>query len=324
MEVLLSALRAAGEPTRLRLLVLCAHMDLTVSQLVQVLGQSQPRVSRHLKLLWEAGLLERHREGSWVFFRLSTRGAGADLARTIVDALPHDDPVMQLDLERLERIRRDRERLAAEYFKRNSAQWDQIRSLYVDEALVEAKLQEMFATGAVGDLLDIGTGTGRIVKALAPQVGRAVGVDLSHEMLTVARANLERDQIRNCAVRHGDMYRLPMESGSFDAVTIHQVLHFAERPAAVIAEASRLLRPGGQLIVVDFAKHELEHLRDEHAHTWLGFHDEEIDDWCRKAHLDVSRPVALSGMPLTVVIWQARLPGTAGDGVRHRSGGART
>jgi ArsR family transcriptional regulator len=308
MDDLLSALRAAGEPTRLRLLVLCAHMDLTVSQLVQVLGQSQPRISRHLKLLWEAGLLERHREGSWVFFRLAARGASGELARTLVDALPDDDPVINLDLKRLEGIRRDRERLAAEYFKRVAAKWDEIRSLYVDEALVESKLQEVISAEAIGDLLDIGTGTGRIVKALAPQVEQAVGLDLSHEMLTVARANLERAQLRNCAVRHGDMYQLPMENGSFDVATLHQVLHFAERPAAVIAEASRVLKPKGRLIVVDFAKHELEELRDKHAHNWLGFDDEEINDWCRKAHLKMQPPIVLSGAPLAVVIWQARRP----------------
>jgi ArsR family transcriptional regulator len=297
-------------------------MDLTVSQLVQVLGQSQPRVSRHLKLLWEAGLVERHREGSWVFFRLATRGASGELARTIVDALADDDPVMTLDLERLEAIRRDRERLAAEYFKRNAAQWDEIRSLYVDEALVETKLKQVISAEAISDLLDIGTGTGSIVKALAPQVGRAVGVDRSHEMLTVARANLERAELRNCAVRHGDMYQLPMENGSFDAVTIHQVLHFAERPAAVIAEASRVLKPNGKLIVVDFAKHELAYLRDEHAHNWLGFDDDEINDWCRQARLKVKPPTILSGMPLTVVIWQARQPAPAN--AARATGGSRS
>jgi len=323
MEVLLSALRAAGEPTRLRLLVLCAHMDLTVSQIVQVLGQSQPRVSRHLKLLWDAGLLERHREGSWVFFRLATRGASGELARTIVDAIPNDDPLINLDLKRLEEIRRDRERLAAEYFEQNAAQWDEIRSLYVDEKLVETKLQELISAEAINELLDIGTGTGRIVKALASQVGQAVGVDLSYEMLTVARANLERAKLRNCAVRHGDMYQLPMESSSFDAVTIHQVLHFAERPAAVIAEASRVLKPGGKLIVVDFAKHELEYLREEHAHNWLGFNDNEINEWCREARLDVQPPAILSGMPLTVVIWRAHQPRVGGAGFSRGSGGSR-
>jgi ArsR family transcriptional regulator len=315
MEQLLSALKAAAEPTRLRLLVLCAHMDLTVSQLTQVLGQSQPRVSRHLKLLLDAGLLERQREGSWAFYRLTVRGAAAELARTLVDAIPQDDPVLSLDLERLDGIRRARERLAADYFRRNAAEWDEIRSLYVDEANVERRLLKLLPEGTVDDLLDIGTGTGRVIEIFGKRVGRAVGVDLSHEMLTVARTNLERAQLRNCLVQHGDMYRLPVQSASFDAVTIHQVLHFAEHPDAVIAEAARVLRPEGKLIVVDFGKHELDYLRDAHAHRWLGFRDDEVSGWCRDAGLEPQAPIFLPGEPLTVAIWAATLPHAAAQGV---------
>ena len=291
MEHLLVALRAAGEPTRLRLLALCAHMDLTVSQLTQILGQSQPRVSRHLKLLLEAGLLERLREGSWSFYRMAVRGAGSQIARTLVDAIPADDPTVNLDLERLQTIRRAREKLAAEYFQQNAADWDEIRSLYVEEGEVEGRLLELLAEREVEDLLDIGTGTGRMLEILGSRARRAVGVDLSHEMLTVARSNLERAELRNCLVRQGDMYRLPVENASFDAVTVHQVLHYAEDPAAVIAEAARVLRPEGRLFVVDFAKHELDDLRDEHAHRWLGFRDDEVSGWCRKAGLKSRPPV---------------------------------
>jgi ArsR family transcriptional regulator len=311
MEHLLVALRAAGEPTRLRLLALCAHMDLTVSQLTQILGQSQPRVSRHLKLLLEAGLLERLREGSWSFYRMAVRGAGSQIARTLVDAIPAADPTLNLDLERLQTIRRAREKLAAEYFQQNAADWDEIRSLYVEEGEVEGRLLELLAEREVEDLLDIGTGTGRMLEILGSRARRAVGVDLSHEMLTVARSNLERAQLRNCLVRHGDMYRLPVESASFDAVTVHQVLHYAEDPPAVIAEAARVLRPEGRLFVVDFAKHELDDLRDEHAHRWLGFRDDQVSGWCRKAGLKPRPPVFLPGEPLTVVIWTAARPAGA-------------
>lgn len=303
---MLSALKAAGEPTRLRLLALCAHMDLTVSQLTQILGQSQPRVSRHLKLLWEAGLLDRFREGSWVFFRLATRGPVVELARILVDSLDHDDLVLSLDFARLEKIRRERETLAADYFRRNATQWHEIRALHVDEAEVERQLLALIPNGEVEDLLDIGTGTGRVIEILGPRVRRAVGVDLSHEMLTVARSNLERAQLRNCLVRHGDMYQLPLQSGSFDAVTIHQVLHFAERPGEVIGEAARVLRPGGRLIVVDFDKHELEFLRDEQAHRWLGFREDEVAGWFGQAGLETGPVKFLPGDPLTVGIWQAR------------------
>ncbi len=306
LEELLSALKAVAEPTRLRLLTLCAHMDLTVSQLVQILGQSQPRVSRHLKLLSEAALLDRHREGSWVFYRLAERGAVAELARTLVDSIPQRDPVFSLDMERLEAIRRTRAELAADYFRRNAAHWDEIRALHVDEAEVEQRLLEIIAAAKVGDLLDVGTGTGRMAEILGTEVARIVGVDLSTEMLTVARANLERAGLRNCLLRQGDMYQLPMPAESFDAVTIHQVLHFAEQPGRVIAEAARVLRAGGELIVVDFGRHELDYLRQDQAHRWLGFRDDDISGWCGDAGL-VSQPTTfLPGDPLTVGIWHAR------------------
>ena len=222
--------------------------------------------------------------------------------------LPADDPKLNLDLERLQTIRRAREKLAAEYFQQNAADWDEIRSLYVEEGEVEGRLLELLAEREVEDLLDIGTGTGRMLEILGGRARRAVGVDLSHEMLTVARSNLERAELRNCLVRHGDMYRLPVENASFDAVTVHQVLHYAEDPAAVIAEAARVLRPEGRLFVVDFAKHELDDLRDEHAHRWLGFRDDEVSGWCRKAGLKPRPPVFLPGEPLTVVIWNAARP----------------
>lgn len=306
MDHLLASLRAAGEATRLRLLVLCAHMDLTVTQLTHILGQSQPRVSRHLKLLSEAGLLERFREGSWTFYRLASRGPGAELGQHLVDLVPHDDPIIALDLKRLAAAQDARAKLAADYFKRNAAEWHKIRGLYVDEAEVEATLMRLLEGEAVTDLLDIGTGTGRLLEVLGPAVSRAVGVDLSHEMLTVARSNLERAQIRNCVVRHGDMYQLPLADSEFDAITIHQVLHFADQPRDVIAEAARVLREEGRLFLVDFAKHEMEDLREQHHHRWLGFEDSQIAEWCKRAGLVPSDPVVLPSEDLTVEIWSAQ------------------
>ena len=308
MEHLLAALRAMAEPTRLRLVVLCARGELTVSELTQILGQSQPRVSRHLKLLCEAGLLDRFREGSWVLYRLSRSGPAGELAHQLVAACGETDPTIGLDLQRLAAIKRQRADLAAAYFRENAARWHKIRSLYVDEHEVEAALVEIIARADPRDLLDIGTGTGRMLEILAPRVEQALGIDQSREMLAVARVNLERAGLDNGRVRLGDMYQLALPDASFDAVVIHQVLHYAERPAAALAEAARVLRPAGSLVLVDFAPHALEFLRAEHAHCRLGFADSEIAEWCSTAGLDPAPPRALPGDPLTVMIWTATRP----------------
>jgi ubiquinone/menaquinone biosynthesis C-methylase UbiE len=311
MEELLAGLRAAAEGTRLRLLALCAQSELTVSEFTEILGQSQPRVSRHLKLLCDAGLLDRFREGSWVFYRLAQHARAATLAQLLVDLLPPGDATMALDRERLAAVKRQREEQAGAYFRANAAQWDRIRSLYVEEREVEAALLTLLPADGIRDLLDIGTGTGRMLEIFSPQVERAVGVDLSREMLAVARVNLERASLRNCSIRQADMYQLPLASASFDAVVIHQVLHYAERPAAVIAEAGRVLRPEGRLVIVDFAPHGLEFLRSEHAHRRLGFADAEVTAWCVAAGLEPEPARLLPGNPLTVALWQARRRGRA-------------
>ena len=311
MEHLLAALRAVAEATRLRLVVLCARGELTVSELTHILGQSQPRVSRHLKLLCEAGLLDRFREGSWVFYRLSQSDPASTLARQLVAACDETDPTIGLDLQRLNAIKRQRAEAAGTYFRENAAQWHRIRSLYVDEREVEAALVEIISTADPRDLLDIGTGTGRVLEVLAPQVQNALGIDQSREMLSIARVNLERAGLDNASVRLGDMYQLAVPDASFDAVVIHQVLHYADRPATAIAEAARTLRPAGILVLVDFAPHALEFLRDEHAHRRLGFSDAEVAEWCRAIGLDPGSPRRLPGDPLTVVIWTAHRPAAA-------------
>jgi ArsR family transcriptional regulator len=326
MDAILAALRAAAEPTRLRLLVLCAHSELTVSELTQILGQSQPRVSRHLKLLCDAGLLDRFREGTYAFFRLRQRGVMGNFAQMLVDALPEADRTLALDFERLEAIKRSRAITAAEYFRKNAEQWDKIRSLYVDEQEVERALLDLLPA-RIQDLLDIGTGTGRILELVADRVERAVGIDLSREMLAIARANLERAPRRNIQVRHGDMYQLPWPGASFDVVTIHRVLHFADDPGEALAEAGRVLRPGGRLVVIDFAPHDVERLRLEHAHRWLGFEEAQIGAWCRAAGMIPEPVVRLPGNPLTVCLWSATrsaeaalrpAPATLGHGKEER------
>ncbi|MGE5270644.1 MAG: ArsR/SmtB family transcription factor [Thiohalocapsa sp.] len=308
MDELLAALRAVAETTRLRLLVLCARGELTVTELAQILGQSQPRVSRHLKLLCEAGLLDRFREGSWVFYRLSSGSAAAALSRHLVAVCGTADETIALDLQRLAAIKRQRAELAAAYFRENASHWHKIRSLYIDEREVEAALTEIIAAHQPHALLDIGTGTGRMIEILGPRVEHAMGIDQSREMLAIARVNLERAGLANSLVRLGDMYQLPLADASFDAIVIHQVLHYADRPAEAVAEAARVLRPGGLLVIVDFVPHGLEFLRDEHAHRRLGFADSDIAAWCGAEGLTPDPPRHLRGDPLTVAIWTATRP----------------
>jgi len=302
---LLTGLRAVAETSRLRLLALCAQGDLTVSDLCAILGQSQPRVSRHLKLLCDAGLLDRLPEGNSVRLRLADNGAGGALARQILQLLPPDDETLRLDRERLDEIRAGRAAAAAAYFRKNAGRWNKLRALYADEDRVAAELRRRLPSEKSIDLLDVGTGTGRLLELMAPHIGRGIGIDLSRDMLAVARANLLRAGIGNCLVRQADMYRLPWAEPQFDVITIHHVLHFAEDPAAAIAEAARLLRLGGRLLIVDFAPHALERLRSEHAHRRLGFADGEIVKWCRAAGLRAQRVQHLPGKELTVSLWQA-------------------
>lgn len=314
---LLEALRAAGEPTRLRILALIARTELTVSELTQILRQSQPRVSRHLKLLNNAGLLERHQEGAWVFYRLADQGGRARVARTLVELIPQSDPEGVRDAQRLDAVRAVRARRATSYFRAAAAQWDRIRSLYVDEARVERAMLAASGKRPITEMVDLGTGTGRILQVFSERIGRGIGIDMSREMLGVARANLEKDGLAHCQVRMGDIYNVPLPDGSVDLATLHHVLHFLDEPAAVVAEAARLLRAGGRLLVVDFAPHGLEFLRTEHAHRRLGFADAEIIGWCRRAGLGpvtvkhLRPPAAGAGERLTVSVWCARRRGGA-------------
>jgi len=308
MEFLLNGLRAAGEPTRLRLLALCAHGELSVSELTQILGQSQPRVSRHLKLLVDAGLLERFREGALVFYRIAESTEQAVLARTLVDLLPTEDRDLNRDLGRLATIRERRAEIAGAYFKENAAQWDKIRALHVSEEQLEREFLDIVGDKRYGAYLDIGTGTGRILQLLADRVERGIGIDNSPEMLAVARTQLESASIRNIHVRKGDMYAMPVADESFDLTTLHLVLHYSFDPEVVIREAERALKPGGRLIIVDFAQHEQEHLRTEHKHQWLGFDDEDLKVILSNAGMLCGETRVMQGNPLTVNIWQAEKP----------------
>lgn len=305
MERFLRSLRSAAEPTRLRILALCARGDLTVSELTMILGQSQPRVSRHLKLLVDARLLQRFREGTWAYYRLSERAPEERLVRTLLTMMPTDDGTLIRDQERLDEIKKSRAAIAGEFFRQNATQWDQIRKMYINDLEVERALQALIPESDVGDLLDVGTGTGRILEIFGNSINRGVGIDLSREMLAIARVNLEKRGLNNCHVRYGDMNQLPFGDETFDAVTFHLSLHYAEDPADAIREAARYLGAQGRMIVVDFAPHSEQSLQTEHAHRWLGFNDADIGGWFASAGLVIRDVKRLPGDPLTVCLWSA-------------------
>ena len=308
---LTAALKAAGEPTRLRILALLAEAELTVSDLTEILRQSQPRLSRHLRLLTEAGLVDRFREGSWAFFRLGERGGTAEVARVLIGRLKSDDAIVLRDRERLAAVRTSRAAAAQNYFRRHAAEWDRIRRLHVADAAVESAIRTALADKPIRSLLDLGTGTGRMLELFGADIERGLGLDLSLDMLALARARLDRAGLKHCSVRHGDIYDLALPRDSFDVVIIHQLLHFLDDSARAIAEAARVLRPGGRLLVVDFAPHDLEFLREEHAHRRLGFAAETVTQWLEAAGLDVLRQETLPPGPqgkIAVSLWLARDP----------------
>ena len=299
------ALRAAGEPTRLRVLSLLAGEELSVMELSRILDQSQPRVSRHLKLMTDAGLIERFPDGARVFYRLTSETPARRLIDMVLDLL--DSAAGEADDRRLEEVRRDREIAAGAYFERIAPQWDRIRSLYVCESAVEAAILKAAGDGPFERVVDLGTGSGRMLTLLGRKAKMSLGLDLSHNMLNIARSNVARAGLDKVELRHGDIFSTRLPEQSADLVLVHQVLHYLADPAAAVAEAARLVMPGGRLLIVDFAPHALEHLRDEHQHRRLGFADEEMRRWLTGAGLEPSAPIALPPDTdgLTVVIWTA-------------------
>ncbi|WP_412049687.1 ArsR/SmtB family transcription factor [Hoeflea sp. Naph1] len=313
LEQCVEVLKAAGEPTRLRLIALLSQGDLTVSEMTEVLGQSQPRISRHLKLLGEAGLVERYQEGAWAYFRRTREGLRARLVQQALDAASPLDPHLARDAERLRTVKQARASRAEAYFSANAGRWNDLRQMHVSDERVESEILKLIGRTPFDGLLDLGTGTGRMLELLAGSYRRAIGIDSSRDMLAIARAQLDDAGITHASVRQGDIFNLPLDRESFDVVTIHQVLHFLHDPLPAIREAARMLRPGGRVIIVDFAPHDHEELRVEHAHARLGFSQAQVADWLEQCGLTVEHMVDLpadssENRTLTVTLWLARDP----------------
>ena len=308
MDLSLIIFRALADPTRLRILALLRRMELSVGELALALVQSQPRISRHIKILTEAGLISRRKEGAWVFLGLGE----AALLRPLLAALDGwaaqspPGPWEAADRARLAAVQAERARAAEAYFNAQAGSWDEMRSLYVGESEVEAAITALLADAPIGRLADIGTGTGRMLELFAPQAASALGLDRSPEMLRLARAKLAAAGLAAVELRQGDIYALSLPDGAADTVLLHQVLHYAQQPEAALAEAARILAPGGRLLVADFTPHEHEELRSRHAHARLGFSDEQMAAWFEAAGLTAETPQALAGGALTVKLWLGR------------------
>ena len=307
LDKLVNVLKAAGEDTRLRLLALLADGDHSVKDLTEILDQSQPRVSRHLKLLADAGLVQRHAEGAWAYYRLAPDGQGAELARWLTARVDPNDPDRKRDRARQAEARAEQQAIAADYFAKVADSWDLLRTLHVPEAAVEAAVLAELGGRTVDLLVDLGTGTGRMLEVLAPAYKRGVGVDSSREMLAVARSRLAAAGVTHAQVRLGDIGALDPAIGPADVIVIHQVLHYFDDPGRMLAQARRLLKPGGEILIVDFAPHDLEFLRTEHAHRRLGLSQEQMKDWAAIAGLDVLAmrefPSDTKDRGLTVCLW---------------------
>ena len=296
--------QAVSDPTRLRIVALLARMELSVGELAQLLDQSQPRVSRHVRILAEAGIVDRRKEGSWVFLAIAD-GERTGRLLQLIDAWTDagSQKVFDEDSARLDAVRADRSEAAARYFAAQAEVWDSIRSLHVAEAEVERAIDRALGKRGFATLVDIGTGTGRMIELFGPRASQAIGIDRSSEMLRLARVKLESAGVRS-SLRQGDMYALPLADDCADCVIIHQVLHYAHAPADAIAEAARVLGPGGTLLVVDFAAHDREELRVRDAHLRLGFADEMMAGWFAAAGLEIDQVEHLKGGELTVTLWR--------------------
>lgn len=313
LEPMIDILKAIAEPSRLRILALLCRGDLTVSDLTTILGQSQPRVSRHLKLLYEAGVISRYQEGAWAYFRLADTSVHSKICASVISELNPADGVLSRDYERMEQVKVLRQEKADSYFSKNARQWDRLRRLHVPDDAVETAMLNMMNGERFQSMLDVGTGTGTLLKLFASFYLRGLGIDMNREMLSVARVNLDNAGISHAQVRQADAAALPVESDNFDLVTIFQVLHFLDEPLEALREAARVLRPGGRLMIVDFAPHDLEFLREEHAHRRFGFSDTQIEHWLSEAGLQLLEtetfgPVKGQDNGLTVKLWLARDP----------------
>lgn len=315
MDHILNIFRALADPTRLRIMLLLQKMELAVGELAQILNQSQPRISRHIRILDEAGLAERRKEGSWVFLKPGPASELEILGRIFRSSKVAKSEQAMQDQAQLALVRKARAEMAEQYFSAHAEEWDAIRSLHLPEAEVERAMLALMRDAQLGKMLDIGTGTGRMVELFGPSAISIIALDKSPEMLRLARAKLLESEAENGSnlvqkteLKQGDFNQLPVANSAVDSVILHQVLHYAQHPEAVLAEVSRVLKSDGIVLIADFAAHDREDLRTEHAHARLGFSDDSMKRWLSASKLELLQTRTLDGGELTVKIWVARKP----------------
>jgi DNA-binding transcriptional ArsR family regulator len=291
----IDALKAISEPTRFRLVRLCAQGELTVSELMRIVGQSQPRVSRHLKLLQDAGILERFREQHWVFYRVAQEEHYQLLVSGLIKQIEKNETIIQLDQSRLIELQAARATLSETFIETELPDWLRLHEYHGDTARFESAVQDALAEKTVGHLLDVATGTGRMLKIVGPLASSGVGIDLSKKMVTVARSVLAESGLAHLTVRQEDMYQMRFAARHFDTITIDQVLYFATNPDALIKETARVLKYGGRLLVVAFTASKTAKTPPS-----VGIELSDIQQWIESAGLKITNTNILPGDSLDI------------------------
>ena len=284
---ILDSLSALSDPTRCRMLRLLDGNELTVSELCGVLQLPQSTVSRQLKTLADADWVASRRDGTSRYYALSLDGADGPRARLwqLTSGQLASRPGVQQDARRLSRVLARRSEASQQFFATSAGQWDKLRDeLFGGTFAAEALLSLLSPDWIVADL---GCGTGALLPTLAPQVGRVIGVDASDEMLSTARRRVAG--LDNVELRRGSLEALPLDAASIDVATLMLVLHHVPSPADALADAARVLKPGGRVLVTDMTPHDREEYRLRMGHVWLGFSEDHMRRLLAQAGFDKVR-----------------------------------
>lgn len=280
---MLDLLKALADPCRLRLVAVLLRAEFTVQELTQILDMGQSRISRHLKILSEAGVLSVKRQGTWSYYRVGEDSAFFCAIRPAFERELEQLPQRREDLAAVALALEARRRRSLEFFDQHARTWDVLSRTLLPVPQYQERLLSLVPT--VDTLLEIGVGTGALLPDLSRRAAKVIGVDHSPAMLDEARRRLDHAGNSAAELRLGEMTHLPLADGGAGCVVANMVLHHAADPQAVLAEITRVLKPGGILVLADLARHEREWAREQLADQWLGFEEEELRGWLQGAGL---------------------------------------